>query len=111
MAQVQDRLAGVGSGRGTFRRAHVPTSSLLSTGFGSWGELSGGLDHTVPCTPRFPTSLESKEGWWQVLCTARLYPLIPTNWFVPPVTLYYELAPRGKTTLRPVTSQGPSHSR
>lgn len=62
----------------------------------------------MPCTPGFPTNLESKEGWWQVLSTAQLYPLIPTNWFIPPVTLYYELVPRGKTTLRPVTSQGPS---
>lgn len=35
LAQVQDRLAGVGGSCGTSGRAHVPTPSLLPTGLGS----------------------------------------------------------------------------
>lgn len=75
-----------------------PTSNLLSTGLGS---------------PQFPTRLEGKEGWWPVLGTTQLYPPILTKWFVPPETLYYEVASQAKTIPRPpspMRSLGPFQS-
>lgn len=55
----------------------------------------------MPCISGFPTRLEDME-WVVAGAELSSAPPIPTNWSVPPDTLYCEVAPRTKIPPRPV---------